>query len=128
MRLAHNPALIDNWDDAEGYYRVILGEALDDRYHVFANLGKGVFSSVVQAKDTKDGDKNVAIKIIRNNETMYKAGIKEISILRKLQEADPNDRKHVVRLIRTFEHKGHLCMVFESLRYVLQIWLNIKHY
>lgn len=46
----------------------------------------------------------------------YKAGMKEANILRKLQEADPEDKKHVIRLLRTFEHRGHLCLVFESLR------------
>ena len=48
---------------------VLLGEILDNRYHVYSNLGKGVFSSVVKARDTKEGN-DVAIKIIRNNETM----------------------------------------------------------
>ena len=46
----------------------------------------------------------------------YKAGLKEAQILRKLRDADPDDKKHVVRLLRTFEHRGHLCLVFESLR------------
>ena len=62
-------SMLDNWDDSEGYYRVILAELLDGRYHVQANLGKGMFSGVVRAKDTKL-QKLVAIKIIRNNETM----------------------------------------------------------
>jgi hypothetical protein len=39
-------------------------------------------------------------------------------MLNKLKQADPDDKKHVVRLERTFEHRGHLCLVFESLRYV----------
>ncbi len=62
-------SLLDNWDDPEGYYRIILGELLDGRYHVQANLGKGMFSAVVRALDNKT-DKMVAVKIIRNNETM----------------------------------------------------------
>lgn len=62
-------SMLDNWDDTEGYYRVILGELLDGRYHVQANLGKGMFSGVVRAMDTKL-QKLIAIKIIRNNETM----------------------------------------------------------
>ena len=28
---ADNPSLLDNWDDAEGYYRVRIGETLDHR-------------------------------------------------------------------------------------------------
>ncbi|KAF8420638.1 kinase-like domain-containing protein [Tirmania nivea] len=107
-------SMLDNWDDTEGYYRVILGELLDGRYHVQANLGKGMFSGVVRAMDTKL-QKLVAIKIIRNNETMKKAGQKELEILKKLNAADPEDKKHVVRLERSFEHKGHLCIVFEHL-------------
>lgn len=39
-------------------------------------------------------------------------------MLNKLKQADPDDKKHVVRLERTFEHRGHLCLVFESLRYI----------
>lgn len=44
-----------------------------------------------------------------------KAGIKEIDILKKLVAADPEDKKHVIRFKRYFEHKGHLCMIFENL-------------
>ena len=46
----------------------------------------------------------------------YKAGQKEVQILNRLKQSDPDDKKHVVRLERTFEHRGHLCLVFESLR------------
>ena len=46
----------------------------------------------------------------------YKAGQKEVSILRKLMENDASDKKHLIRLLRTFEHRGHLCLVFENLR------------
>jgi hypothetical protein len=52
---------------------------VDGRYEVFATHGRGVFSSVLRARDRvrKDASGNVeevAIKIIRANETMYKAG------------------------------------------------------
>ncbi|CAG8982793.1 hypothetical protein HYALB_00001074 [Hymenoscyphus albidus] len=106
--------MLDNWDDIEGYYKIILGELLNGRYHVQANLGKGMFSGVVRAMDVTT-KKLVAIKLIRNNETMRKAGMKEIEILQKINEADPDDKKHMIRLERHFEHKGHLCMVFENL-------------
>ena len=62
-------SMLDDWDDAEGYYKVILGELLDNRYHVQSNLGKGMFSGVVRATDQKT-KRLVAIKLIRNNETM----------------------------------------------------------
>ena len=84
IRASDNLSLADNWDDPEGYYsrplfgfiealillEIVMGEVLDERYHVYSHLGKGVFSSVVKAKDTKE-NVDVAIKIIRNNEVMY---------------------------------------------------------
>ncbi|RUO95327.1 kinase-like domain-containing protein, partial [Jimgerdemannia flammicorona] len=117
---------------------VILGEVLDKRYHVYANLGRGVFSAVVKARDTQHGDVDKTdfgeygesvqwsaqqYLMFRYADTLpvisdhrYKAGMKELHILKKLMEADPEGKKHVIRLIRHFEHKGHLCLVFESLR------------
>jgi serine/threonine-protein kinase PRP4 len=62
-------SMLDDWDDPEGYYRIILGELLDDRYHVQTNLGKGVFSAVVRALDATT-NRTVAIKIIRTQESM----------------------------------------------------------
>lgn len=62
-------SMLDDWDDDEGYYKVILGELLDNRYHVQSNLGRGMFSGVVRVTDQKKG-KLAAIKIIRNNESM----------------------------------------------------------
>ncbi|CAM0147128.1 unnamed protein product [Urochloa decumbens] len=90
-------ALHDNWDDADGYYTYRFGELLDGRYEITAAHGKGVFSTVVRAKDLKagkDDPEEVAIKIIRNNDTMYKAGKQEVSILEKLANADREDKRH----------------------------------
>jgi len=108
-------SLLDTWDDLEGYYVIIMGELLNGRYVVQANLGKGMFASVVRCVDKSTPGKSVAIKILRNNEVIRKAGQKELGILEKIKEADPDDRKHVIRLEGWFEHKGHLCLVFELL-------------
>lgn len=112
---SENPNLTDNWDDAEGYYRVRIGEVLDNRYAVFGYTGQGVFSNVVRGRDNARGNQEVAIKIIRNNEIMHKAGLKELEMLRRLNNADPDDKYHCLRLFRNFFHKQHLCMVFEPL-------------
>ncbi|CCV00092.1 unnamed protein product [Malassezia sympodialis ATCC 42132] len=103
--------LHDNWDDPDGYYRVILGEKLDQRYQVYSILGRGIFATVVRAKDLKQNGRNVAIKIARRQETMFKAGMKEIGILKLLAEADPEDKMFVVRLENHFEHRGHLFLL-----------------
>jgi serine/threonine-protein kinase PRP4 len=107
-------SLLDTWHDQEGYYIVIPGELLDKRYVVQSSLGKGMFSGVVRCIDNQNGNL-VAIKILRNNDVMRKAGLKEIGILNKIQEADPEGRKHIIRMEGWFEHKGHLCLVFENL-------------
>ena len=87
-----NPILQDNWTDAEGYFRfdllfstnlfgkkyfifrISVGELLDNRYKSYAFTGKGVFSNVIRCKDKHEKDKDVAIKIIRKNDLMLKAG------------------------------------------------------
>ena len=54
------------------YTEYHLGEVLDGRYKITAGYGKGVFSTVVQAKDLKAGENDpeeVAIKIICNDDT-----------------------------------------------------------
>ncbi|XP_052199029.1 uncharacterized protein LOC127806074 [Diospyros lotus] len=110
--------LHDNWDDAEGYYSYRFGELLDGRYEITAAHGKGVFSTVVRAKDLKAGPgdpEEVAIKIIRNNEHMHKAGKEELIILKKLVGADPDNKRHCVRFLSSFKYRNHLCLVFESL-------------
>lgn len=106
-------AMADSWDDAEGYYRTIVGELLNKRYRVKRFLGQGVFSSVIMAADTSDNDKPVAIKVIRQNEVMQRAGLKEKRMLERLASADPSDKMHIVRMLGSFTHKGHLCLCFE---------------
>jgi serine/threonine-protein kinase PRP4 len=127
--------LSDNWDDAEGYYRARMGEVLDGRYQVMESHGRGVFSTVVKAKDLQsvvslntDADpqtqtqnvgageySEVALKVIRANETMYKAAQLEITVCKKLMDADPENKRHCVRFLRSFEFRDHVFMVFESM-------------
>jgi serine/threonine-protein kinase PRP4 len=130
-----NATLTDNWDDAEGYYRVRLGELLDKRYSVFGFTGQGVFSSVVRVRDATRANQEAAIKIIRNNEMMHKTGLKELEFLKRLNDADAEDKFHCLRLFRHFYHKNHLCLVLEPLsmnlrevlkKYGKDIGLHIK--
>lgn len=110
--------LLDNWDDEQGYYRIIPGELLDDKYSVISKLGQGVFATVVRASDQtaeSPESKLVAIKIIRNNETMTKEGLKELATLEKIRNFDPQGTSNVIRLLTSFDHKKHLCLVFENM-------------
>jgi serine/threonine-protein kinase PRP4 len=56
-----------------------------------------------------------AVKILRNNEMMRRAGEKEASILARLRAADPDDKQHVISFRGSFEHEGHLCLAFEAM-------------
>ncbi|KAH7380097.1 dual specificity protein kinase-like protein pom1 [Pyrenochaeta sp. MPI-SDFR-AT-0127] len=113
--------LLDNWDDPEGYYKLISNELVNGgRYRIIKGLGRGVFANVAQAEDVSaDGNDQahnlVAIKMIRRNELMRKASQKEMDFLRKVNEADPQDKRHIIRLLGSFDHKGHLCIVFEHM-------------
>ena len=118
---AQPKGLSDNYDDAEGYYNFQVGEILAEKYEVFATHGRGVFSSVLRARDVsvsgrdKDECPQVAVKVIRANDTMYKAGKMERVILKKLSQADPEGKKHCIKMLDSFEYRNHLCLVFEPM-------------
>jgi serine/threonine-protein kinase PRP4 len=71
--VAHAAANISEvMDDAEGYYCYRMGEVLNGKYSVLGGFGKGVFSTVIRAKDLANPtEREVAIKVLRNNEAMY---------------------------------------------------------
>ena len=73
-----------------------------------------MFSTVVRAVNiiTK---KEVAIKIIRSDEILMRAGQKECAILQKLNDTDKTEKKHVIRYLGSFEFRKHLCLVFEPM-------------
>lgn len=90
--------------------------------------GKGVFSTVMRARDLGVSGAaaaaaggsgrvapEVAIKVIRANDTMYKAALTEQAILRRLAAGDPDNRKHCIRMLRAFEFRKHMCLVFEAM-------------
>lgn len=90
------------------------------RYEAISEGGRGVFSVVVRARDRHRTDEvgnhpEVAIKLIRANETMNKAAIIEQNILRLLADKDLENRKHCIRMLRTFEYRHHSCLVFEAM-------------
>lgn len=101
-------------DDKDGYYKFRIGEILDGRYQIQATLGRGMFSGVARAIDVNT-QQLVAIKIMRSNDALRKGGYTEIAILEKLNDADPEARKHIVKFEHSFDFRGHLCMVFENL-------------
>jgi len=111
----------DDFDDDEGYYKPVIGETIDcisAQYKVLGIVGKGVFSTVVKGKQL-DSETQVALKLIRNNDTMAKAALTEIRILRKL-----SPHPHVVQLLHPTSiiphHYNHVVMCFDYQQYNLR--------
>jgi dual-specificity kinase len=59
-------------------------------------LGQGTFGKVVEAEDTANNDKRVAVKIIRAIPKYRDASKIEVRVLQKLKERDPANRKLVL--------------------------------
>ena len=115
-------------EDTKGYYIPQVGEILLDtqkgcRYKINSVKGKGVFSCVVEVSNLDNNEKS-AIKVLRNNDVMRKSGEKEIKILTKLNQSDPNDRRNIIRIQDFFNYQGHLCIKFENLAMNLRDLLN----
>lgn len=119
--------LTENFDDSEGYYKAIPGDHLEFRYEIKSQLGSGTFGEVFNCFDYKRHI-NVAIKIIRNRPIHRKAGDLEKKILHELSKADPDDLNCIVKKLRSFEFRGHLCLVFELLSFNLFDFLAKNEY
>ena len=127
-----------DWDDAEGYYKAVIGETIrlnqpttttlgqtsNDQnraeicFSVAGVVGKGVFSTVLKCFTTSNTSsipipKEVALKLIRHNESMAKASMVEIRTLIRL-----SDSPGIVPLLlptsdsRPLEHRGHVVLAF----------------
>lgn len=112
-----------SFDDEDGYYIPVFGDHLAYRYELKNLLGCGTFGQVFHCFDYKRKI-NVAIKIIRKKLIYRKAGDLENKILHELSKADPNDVNCIVKKLRHFEFRGHLCLVFELLSLNLYEFLH----
>jgi serine/threonine-protein kinase PRP4 len=108
-----NQTHLDNWDDHDGYLIFKHGEIFNNEFITKGFYGKGTFSTVVQATNIKTQEQ-IAIKIIRNNDIMKRSGLQEIEHIQKLNETDPENKFHIIRMQKHFYHKDHLCIVFEA--------------
>jgi len=91
-------------------------------------LGTGTFGQVFRCK--KEGTSQlVAVKVIKNKPAYYSQGMLEIKIAKLLNNHyDPNNEKHIVRLLESFEYRGHVCVVFELLSMTLLDVLTQNQY
>lgn len=108
----------NGYDDEKCDLIIRWGERWQDRYLIKGLLGKGSFGQVAEAYDETLQEK-VAIKVIKNKTAFRNQARIEIKLLEEMNRSDPRDNFHIVRLLRTFEHRNHLCLVFEYLSYNL---------
>jgi serine/threonine protein kinase len=81
------------------------------RYTVYKLLGSGTYGKVLKCADNKYNQHPVAIKIVRkDNNLFHEAAKKEIKMLGIL-----NGMHGTVRMLRAFQHQGHVCLSFELL-------------
>ena len=101
---------------SEKHYMLRMGDTFDDgRYRVLRQLGKGTFGRVVEMEDTNFGQK-VAVKVVRAIEKYTHEAEIEAGILRRVQRSLPDEEDFpIVRLRRTFEWRGHYCIVSNTL-------------
>lgn len=103
-----------------GYMPIHLGEILHCRYRVVRKIGWGHFSTVWLCRDL-DGDKYVALKVVKSAQHYTETAADEIRLLEVIRDADPYDGNHekVVKLLNHFTVQGvngvHTCLVFEAL-------------
>jgi len=117
----------ETWDTEEGYYNWKPGEVLNGEWTTIESGSmKGTYSNVVRVQATggrggggefEEGALAV-VKIIRNQGHMRRDSMKEIAVLRELQE--PHPQLNIVRLYDDFDYHNHLCMVLEPLDYDLE--------
>ncbi|KAJ3336695.1 dual specificity protein kinase yak1 [Gonapodya sp. JEL0774] len=113
------PAHNDGYDNEDGdyilYVNDTLGTSEGQQYLILDVLGQGTFGQVVKCMNVKTRDM-VAVKVIKNKPAYYNQSLVEVAILEMLNsQYDPNDRHHLVRMMDTFVHRSHLCIVFEML-------------
>ncbi|KAI9256615.1 kinase-like domain-containing protein [Phascolomyces articulosus] len=117
------PAMNDGYDNENCDYilRVneILGEEKDYQYRVMDILGQGTFGQVVKCVRISTGQL-YSVKVIKNKRAYRTQSRMEVEILKQLNNKLGSDEgDHVLQLEHTFNHKNHLCLVFELLSFNL---------
>jgi dual-specificity kinase len=109
-----------------GVFAGFIGDGVDKskefpsgRYTITKKLGSGTYGKVLGCVDKKY-NLPVAIKIVRKDPPIYKESAKkEIAVLRHL-----GGTHGCLRLLRDFEHDGHLCISAEMYGENLQSYMK----
>ncbi|CAN3369647.1 dual specificity protein kinase Yak1p [Diutina catenulata] len=94
------------------YVNDILGTEEGRKYMVLDLLGSGTFGQVVKCQNLAN-QSMVAVKVIKSKSAYMNQSLTEVKLLEFLNVH--SDGKYFIRLLDTFMHKEHLCLVFEQL-------------
>ena len=111
--------------ESEGDYPVSLRELIaspNATYDVLERLGRGTFGQVVKCW-RKDSNEVVAMKILKSTPSYAKQGQMEVDVLTRLSRLSSEDGSFV-RAYESFQHRGHICIVFELLHTNLYDYLK----
>lgn len=121
----HRPGCLQQRDQSQGHCQGRPGGGSQDHQKQWAHVShtflqelntflqpcQSINTSIIMMFDWICIDEHVWFFVNRQ-----KTGLKELEFLKKLNDADPDDKFHCLRLFRHFYHKQHLCLVFEPLR------------
>lgn len=94
------------------YVNDVLGTEEGRKYIVLDLLGSGTFGQVVKCQNLTN-QSVCAIKVIKSKPAYMNQSLTEVRLLEFLNTNSQGS--HFIRLLDTFMHKEHLCLVFELL-------------
>lgn len=111
-----DPKFNNGYDNEESdyilYVNDMLGSEEGRKYMVLDLLGSGTFGQVVKCQNLIN-QTVCAVKVIKSKPAYMNQSLTEVRLLEFLNSN--SDGKSFIRLLDTFMHKEHLCLVFELL-------------
>ncbi|KAG7486082.1 dual specificity tyrosine-phosphorylation-regulated kinase 4-like [Solea senegalensis] len=91
---------------------MIINDHLAYRFQILTELGVGASGQVFKCKDHKTNE-FIAVKIIRNKESIHRLGKGEVTILKALRRSGQSNKANIVQMKEYFYFRSHLCITFE---------------
>ncbi|KAI9312900.1 kinase-like domain-containing protein [Dichotomocladium elegans] len=111
--------------DKDGHLIFHANCLLQDRYKTLSVIGKGTFGQVFKCRDTVQNTL-CAVKVVRALRKYYDASQIEVRVLECLKQHDPSNQYQCIQLRATFQHDGHVCIVFDLLQLSLFDYMKLN--